>query len=92
VQGEPVATIAEIRDTQGALIEPLRRVLSRPMVAGEVAPTDAALAAREITVLADKSLAFEVVKKVMATCTAAAYGKISLAVLEKDKPGATTAS
>jgi len=27
-----------------------------------------------------------VVKKVMATCTAAAYGRISLAVIEKDKP------
>jgi hypothetical protein len=27
-----------------------------------------------------------VVKKVMATCTAANYGKISLAVMRKDKP------
>ena len=36
--------------------------------------------------LADKSLPYEVVKKVMATCTAATYGKISLAVLEKELP------
>jgi biopolymer transport protein TolR len=90
VQGEVVASIAEIRDTQAAVIEPLRRVLSRPMVAGEVSPTDEAAAAREITVLADKSLAFEVVKKVMATCTEAAYGKISLAVMEKDAPAAAS--
>jgi len=27
-----------------------------------------------------------VVKKVMTTCTAAAYGRISLAVLEKEQP------
>ena len=36
--------------------------------------------------LADKTLPYEVVKKVMATCTAASYGKISLAVLEKELP------
>ena len=36
--------------------------------------------------MGDKSLPYDVVKKVMATCTAAAYGKISLAVLEKEKP------
>ena len=46
----------------------------------------AALSTREITVLADKSLPYEVVEKVMATCTGAAYGKISLAVLEKELP------
>jgi biopolymer transport protein TolR len=37
-------------------------------------------------VMADKSLPYSVVKKVMATCTAAAYGKVSLAVVEKEKP------
>jgi biopolymer transport protein ExbD len=55
------------------------------MLGGE-AVTDAELTSREITVLADKSLPYEVVKKVMATCTAATYGKMSLAVLEKETP------
>ncbi len=86
VQGEPVATIAEIRGSDSALIEPLRRVLNRPLVAGAVAATDPDYASREITVIADKSLAFDVVRRVMATCTSAAYGKISLAVIERDKP------
>jgi biopolymer transport protein ExbD len=92
VQGEPVATIAEIRGTDDPAIEPLRRVLSRPMVAGEIAPTDPETAAREITVIADKSLPFDVVRRVMATCTAAAYGKISLAVIERDKPVAVAST
>jgi len=42
-------------------------------------------------VMGDKSLPYDVLKKVMATCTAANYGKISLAVLQKEKavqPGA----
>lgn len=86
VQGELVASIAEIRGTQGSVIEPLHRVLNRPMLAGDMSATGPAVTAQEITVIADKSLPFDVVKKVMATCTAAAYGKISLAVLEKDKP------
>jgi len=86
VQGELVASIAEIRDPGTSLIEPLRAVLERPMLVGDVAAIDADQSLREITVLADKSLPYEVVKKVMATCTAATYGKISLAVMEKELP------
>ena len=37
-------------------------------------------------VLADKSLPYDVVKKVMTTCTTASYGRISLAVIEKETP------
>ena len=36
--------------------------------------------------MGDKSLPYEVLKKVMRTCTDADYGRISLAVLQKDKP------
>ena len=38
---------------------------------------------REITLLADKTIQFKVLKKIMSTCTAAGYGKISLAVVQK---------
>ena len=86
VQGELVANAEQLRDPNTRLIEPLRAVLERPMLAGDATQEEVALAAREITVLADKSLPYSVVSKVMATCTAAAYGKISLAVLEKEKP------
>ncbi|HET9694092.1 MAG TPA: biopolymer transporter ExbD [Steroidobacteraceae bacterium] len=86
VQGELVADLAQVRDPATEIIEPLRAVLERPMLAADPAAADAAMAAREITVLADKSLPYEVVKKVMATCTAATYGKMSLAVMEKEKP------
>jgi biopolymer transport protein TolR len=86
VQGELIASIADIRGSEAALLEPLRRVLDRPMHGGDAAMPDPTLAAREITVIADKSLPFDVVRKVMATCTASAYGKISLAVLQKETP------
>jgi biopolymer transport protein ExbD len=85
VQGELVSGVTEIRDSGEPLIAPLRAVLGRPSIAGGVV-RDEDMASREITVLADKSLPYAVVKKVMATCTAAAYGKVSLAVIEKEKP------
>ena len=89
VQGELVASTADVRDQKALLIEALKVVLSRPMEsAGSLAEQQAALSTREITVLADKSLPYEVVRKVMGTCTSAAYGKLSLAVLEKQAPAA----
>ena len=48
--------------------------------------TEKDLAPREITILADKSIPYDVLKRVMATCTAADYGRISLAVIQKEKP------
>jgi len=83
VQGEPVATIAEVQGAATPLVEPLRAVLERPML---VDGGKDATSSREVTVIADKSLPFEVVKRVMATCSSSTYGKISLAVLQKEKP------
>jgi biopolymer transport protein ExbD len=81
VQGELVAEIADIEASSEPLVEPLRRVLDRPMLLGSGGTADTAM--REVTVIADKSLSFDLVRKVMATCTATTYGKISLAVLQK---------
>jgi len=86
VQGEPVASMAEIEDPKAPVIESLRQILQRPMAGLDAAASQAALTAQEITVMADKTLPYEVVRKVMATCTAASYGKISLAVLQKEGP------
>lgn len=86
VQGETVASLAEISDPRTQLIEPLRKVLQRPMAGLDAAARDAALTTQEVTVIADKDLPYEVLRKVLATCTAAAYGKIALAVMQKEKP------
>jgi biopolymer transport protein TolR len=81
VQGELVADVADVNASMDPLVEPLRKVLDRPMLLGSGGESDKAN--REVTVIADKSLPFELVRKVMATCTATTYGKISLAVLQK---------
>jgi biopolymer transport protein TolR len=88
VQGEVVASLAEVNDSHTQLVESLRNVLQRPIAGLDAAARDLALTSREVTVMADKDLPYEVLRKVLATCTAAAYGKISLAVLQKEKPAA----
>jgi len=86
VQGELVTSVDEIRAARTPLIDPLSDVLTRPMLGSEGAAADVAtdLASREITVIADKSLPYDVLKRVMSTCTREGYGRISLAVLEKE--------
>ncbi len=85
VQGERIATVQQVRAAPDPIIAPLRAALGRPLLVGqEMSERD--IASREITIMADKSLPYEVLKKVMATCTDANYGRISLAVLQKDEP------
>ena len=53
------------------------------------------IAEREVTIMGDKDTPFKVLRKVMATATAADYGKVSLAVIERETaapPAARTAS
>jgi len=86
VQGETVASFAEVSDPHTQFVESLRKVLQRPIDGLDAAERDATLTSREVTVMADKDLPYEVLRKVLATCTAAAYGKIALAVLQKEEP------
>jgi biopolymer transport protein ExbD len=83
VQGEPVVTIEEILATDDANIAPImeRLAVLRESVIGT--RTLAVAESQEITVLADRSIPFSVVKKIMSTCTAQGYGRISLAVIQK---------
>ncbi|HVH83988.1 MAG TPA: biopolymer transporter ExbD [Steroidobacteraceae bacterium] len=85
VQGEYIAAVKEIEASPGPLIAPLSAALKRPMLVGQ-ATTEQDISQREITIMADKVLPYEVLKRVMQTCTDADYGKISLAVIQKEKP------
>jgi biopolymer transport protein TolR len=84
VQGEYITSVAQIQAAPETLIAPLSAALKRPMLIGEDM-TQKAASEREITIMADKSLPYEVLKRVMMTCTDAAYGHISLAVIQKEK-------
>jgi biopolymer transport protein TolR len=66
-----------IADLQTALKEQNDRIQR------ETAKED--LAEREITIMGDKSTPFSVLKRVMATATASDYGKVSLAVIQRER-------
>jgi len=83
VQGEVVARVEDIRASRGQSIEPIRERLeqmSRKIIGIK---TKTVAESREVTLLADRTVPFNVVKKVMSTCTGQGYGRISLAVLQK---------
>jgi biopolymer transport protein ExbD len=83
VQGVVVARVADIQALESEEIEPIGVRLAE--LSGNVIglSTQAVAESQEVTVLADKSVPFSVVKKVMATCTGQGYTRVSLAVVQK---------
>jgi len=82
VQGEPVVAMADVVASQGS-IEPISARLAalKNTIIGRSTQTIAA--SQEVTVLADKSIPFEVIKRVLSTCTGQGYTNVSLAVMQK---------
>ncbi|HET7203170.1 MAG TPA: biopolymer transporter ExbD [Steroidobacteraceae bacterium] len=83
VQGVPVARVADIEAMQDQEIAPISVRLAE--LSGNVIglSTQAVAESQEVTVLADKSVPFSVVKKIMSTCTGQGYTRVSLAVVQK---------
>jgi len=83
VQGKVVARTADILAMQGQNITKIGARLAEVDQSIIGSRTRSVAQNREVTILADKSVPFRVVKKVMSTCTGQGYGRISLAVLQK---------
>ncbi len=83
VQGKIVASVDEIMRSRRTVIPRLREALRRQtdrILQKQLAED---IAGREVTIVGDKEIPYALLKKVMATCTDADYGKISLAVMQK---------
>ena len=84
VQGQPVARIADIVASGGGDIEPIMARLAELESRVIGVRTQVVAESMAVTILADKSIPFSVVKQVMSTCTAQGYTRISLAVIQKE--------
>ena len=85
VQGERVATIAEVLASQEDYIEAVGDRMSR-IRESYIGINDESVAnSTEVTIMADRSVPFKVLKKLMSSSSSAGYGKISLAVNKKEK-------
>jgi len=83
VQGKLVAFVEDIlNDTENA-IEPINARLAELKESVIGINTKTVAASQEVTILADRSVPFTVVKTVMSTCTAEGYENVSLAVVQK---------
>ncbi len=84
VQGQAVISTAQLLDTgSGDVPEITDRLtqLERSIIGIN---TKTAVESKEVTILADKTIPFRALKRIMSTCTASGFGKISLAVTQKE--------
>ena len=83
VQGKAVALVADILADESATIDPitLRLAELKENIVG--LNTLAVAGSQEVTILADKSVPFAVIKKIMTTCTGEGYENVSLGVIQK---------
>ena len=83
VQGEAVVSTTELLEnrieTVSEITERLKQ-LERNIIG---ISTKAIVESKEVTILADKTIPFRALKKIMSTCTGSGYGRISLAVIQK---------
>jgi len=83
VQGKAVISTIELLEAKGETVVEITEgleLLERNIIG---ISTKTVVGNKEVTILADKSIPFSALKKIMSTCTGSGYGKISLAVIQK---------
>jgi biopolymer transport protein TolR len=91
VDGKMVVRLDEVIASDNLIIAPLTLALREQSDKLLVAAAQQTTAEREVTIMGDRGIPYLVLKKIMATCTDADYGKVSLAVIESDRPSASSA-
>ena len=83
VDGELVGSLHDVVANQGPFFAPLKNALTAQNARSLGQQTD--IDKREVTIMGDKSTPYSVLKKIMMTCSEAEYGKVSFAVVEREK-------
>jgi biopolymer transport protein ExbD len=84
VQGKLVAFVEDIVNDKESATAPINARLAELKESVIGINTKVAAESQEVTILADRSVPFSVVKTVMSTCTAEGYENVSLAVIQKN--------
>jgi biopolymer transport protein TolR len=83
VDGVLVGSLQAVAANQGPFFAPLKTALMAQNDRSLRGRTD--IAKREVTIMGDKSTPYSVLKKIMLTCSEAEYGKVSFAVVERER-------
>jgi biopolymer transport protein ExbD len=85
VDGKLVGSVADVVASPAPVFAPLKAALmaqNDKMLRGEQRMD---ISKREVTIMGDKNLPYSVLKRIMLTCSDAEYGKVSFAVVEREK-------
>jgi biopolymer transport protein TolR len=83
VDGVLVGSLRDVVANQGPFFAPLKTALMAQNDRSLRGQTD--IAKREVTIMGDRSTPYSVLKKIMMTCSEAEYGKVSFAVVERER-------
>jgi biopolymer transport protein ExbD len=85
VDGRLVSSVADLEASRDPVIAPLKEALmaQNDKILSAEQKTD--ISKREITIMGDKSTPYSLLKKIMLTCTEADFGKVSFAVVERER-------
>ena len=85
VDGQPVGTVAQVVANPGPVFLPLKAALMAQNDKVLAGAQKVDIAKREVTIMGDKSIPYSVLKRIMLTCSDAEYGKVSFAVVERER-------
>jgi biopolymer transport protein TolR len=85
VDGVLVGSLQEVIANQGPFFAPLKNALMAQNERSLRAGQQVDIAKREVTIMGDKATPYSVLKKIMLTCSEAEYGKVSFAVVERER-------
>jgi biopolymer transport protein TolR len=85
VDGQLVGSVADVLANTGNVFGPLKAALmaQNDRYLSGARQTD--ITKREVTIMGDKSTPYSLLKKIMWTCSDAEYGKVSFAVIERER-------
>jgi len=85
VDGNLVGTVAQVAANSGPVFAPLKAALmaQSDLILNTEQQKD--ISKREVTIMGDKSIPYSVLKKIMLSCSDAQYGKVSFAVVERER-------
>jgi biopolymer transport protein ExbD len=85
VDGRVIGSLAEFEASSDPVIIPLKTALmaQNDTILSNAQKTD--VSKREVTIMGDKSTPYSLLKKIMLTCSEADYGKVSFAVVERER-------
>jgi len=86
VGGRSIGSVADLVASTDELFSPLQQELKYQAERAGPLTEKNRLAGRPVTIMADQKIPYVLLKKIMATCAAAEYRDISLAVTKKELP------